>query len=65
MGIDARGIAAHAAGLSAKWSRRAGSDDNFGGITWMQFVWFILIGIAAGWLAGQFMKGRGYDLVAT
>ena len=26
-------------------------------------VWFILIGIAAGWLAGQFMKGGGYGLV--
>ena len=29
----------------------------------MQFLWFILIGIAAGWLAGQFMKGGGYGLV--
>jgi uncharacterized membrane protein YeaQ/YmgE (transglycosylase-associated protein family) len=29
----------------------------------MQFVWFVLIGIAAGWLAGQFMKGGGYGLV--
>lgn len=29
----------------------------------MQFVWFILIGIAAGWLAGQIMKGGGFGLV--
>ena len=29
----------------------------------MEFLWFILIGIAAGWLAGQFMKGGGYGLV--
>lgn len=29
----------------------------------MSFVWFILIGIAAGWLAGQIMKGAGYGLV--
>ena len=29
----------------------------------MGFVWFILIGIAAGWLAGQIMKGGGYGLV--
>jgi uncharacterized membrane protein YeaQ/YmgE (transglycosylase-associated protein family) len=29
----------------------------------MQFLWFILIGIAAGWLAGQIMKGGGYGLV--
>ena len=29
----------------------------------MDFLWFILIGIAAGWLAGQVMKGGGYGLV--
>ncbi|HVJ80673.1 MAG TPA: GlsB/YeaQ/YmgE family stress response membrane protein [Planctomycetia bacterium] len=29
----------------------------------MDFVWFILIGICAGWLAGQIMKGGGYGLV--
>ena len=29
----------------------------------MEFLWFILIGIAAGWLAGQLLKGGGYGLV--
>lgn len=29
----------------------------------MAVVWFVLIGIAAGWLAGQFVKGAGYGLV--
>jgi uncharacterized membrane protein YeaQ/YmgE (transglycosylase-associated protein family) len=29
----------------------------------MEFLWFILIGVAAGWLAGQLMKGGGYGLV--
>ena len=29
----------------------------------MEFLWFILIGIAAGWLAGQILKGGGYGLV--
>ncbi len=29
----------------------------------MDFVWFILIGIAAGWLAGQIIKGGGYGLL--
>jgi len=29
----------------------------------MEFVWFILIGLAAGWLAGQFMKGGGFGIV--
>ena len=26
----------------------------------MPFLWFILIGLCAGWLAGQFMKGGGF-----
>jgi len=26
----------------------------------MAFLWFILIGLAAGWLAGQFTKGSGF-----
>jgi uncharacterized membrane protein YeaQ/YmgE (transglycosylase-associated protein family) len=25
-------------------------------------VWFLLIGIAAGWLSGQIMKGKGFGL---
>ena len=29
----------------------------------MNFVWFILIGIVAGWLAGQIMKRGGYALL--
>ena len=29
----------------------------------MELLWFILIGIAAGWLAGQIMKGGGSSLV--
>jgi len=29
----------------------------------MEFVWFILIGLAAGWLAGQFMRGGGFGVV--
>ena len=29
----------------------------------MQFLWFILIGIAAGWLASHVMKGGGYGIV--
>ena len=26
----------------------------------MKFIWFILIGMAAGWLAGQFTKGGSF-----
>ena len=29
----------------------------------MDFVWFILIGLAAGWLAGQVMKGGGFGVL--
>lgn len=28
----------------------------------MEFVWFVLIGICAGWLAGQLTKGSGFGL---
>ena len=31
----------------------------------MQFVWFLLIGLAAGWLAGQIMKGDGFGLIGN
>jgi len=29
----------------------------------MHLLWFLFIGVAAGWLAGQVMKGGGYGLV--
>jgi len=29
----------------------------------MDLVWFILIGLAAGWLAGQIMKGSDFGLL--
>jgi uncharacterized membrane protein YeaQ/YmgE (transglycosylase-associated protein family) len=29
----------------------------------MNFIWFILIGLIAGWLAGQVMKGGGYGIL--
>jgi len=28
----------------------------------MHLIWFLIIGIAAGWLAGKLMKGGGYGL---
>jgi uncharacterized membrane protein YeaQ/YmgE (transglycosylase-associated protein family) len=28
----------------------------------MDFLWFIIIGVLAGWLTGQVMKGSGYGL---
>jgi len=29
----------------------------------MNIIWFILIGIAAGWLAGKIMSGGGFGVV--
>ena len=29
----------------------------------MELVWFVLIGLASGWLAGQLMKGGAFGLV--
>ena len=29
----------------------------------MEFVWFALIGICAGWLAGQVTKGSGFGVI--
>jgi uncharacterized membrane protein YeaQ/YmgE (transglycosylase-associated protein family) len=27
-----------------------------------EFIWFLIIGLIAGWLAGKIMKGRGFGL---
>jgi uncharacterized membrane protein YeaQ/YmgE (transglycosylase-associated protein family) len=29
----------------------------------MGWIWFIVIGALAGWLAGQFMRGNGFGLI--
>lgn len=29
----------------------------------MSLLWFLLVGLIAGWLAGQVMKGGGYGVV--
>jgi len=28
----------------------------------MSLIWFLIIGLAAGWMAGKIMKGRGFGL---
>lgn len=33
--------------------------------TVFDLIYFLLIGLAAGWLAGQFMKGHSFGLVGT
>jgi len=29
----------------------------------MEFVWFILIGLVAGWLAGRLVRGGGFGVI--
>ncbi len=29
----------------------------------MSLVWFLVIGVVAGWLAGKFMRGKGFGLI--
>ncbi|MBX7247114.1 MAG: GlsB/YeaQ/YmgE family stress response membrane protein [Candidatus Sumerlaeaceae bacterium] len=31
----------------------------------MSLLWFLLIGLAAGWLAGQIMRGKDFGLVGN
>ena len=31
----------------------------------MNIIWFIIIGICAGWLAGQFIKGGSFGLLGN
>ena len=31
----------------------------------LDFIWWIIIGAVAGWLAGQIMKGGGFGLVGN
>lgn len=37
--------------------------SRYGGEDMPGWFWWIVIGIAAGWLAGQVMKGSGYGLI--
>ena len=29
----------------------------------MEFIWFIIVGLVAGWLAGVIMKGGGFGVI--
>ncbi len=31
----------------------------------VRVVWFLIIGLAAGWIAGRLMKGRGFGLLGN
>ena len=36
-----------------------GASDDDAEIRHVELIWFLLIGLAAGWLAGQLLKRRG------
>jgi uncharacterized membrane protein YeaQ/YmgE (transglycosylase-associated protein family) len=31
----------------------------------MDFIWFLLIGAISGWLAGKFIKGKGFGVIGN
>lgn len=31
----------------------------------MEIIWFIIVGMIAGWLAGQFMRGAGFGIIGN
>jgi uncharacterized membrane protein YeaQ/YmgE (transglycosylase-associated protein family) len=45
------------------FSRLQRDSRQIPGVRAMEFVYYILIGLAAGWLAGQIMKGGGFGLL--
>jgi len=49
---------------AASLSLDFGAESPQGGKP-MNIVWFLLIGLVAGWLAGQIMKGRGFGLIGN
>lgn len=55
VGVDAIGSAARK-GVGPRENHFAFSDS---------LLWFLLIGLIAGWLAGQIMKGRGFGLLGN
>src|SRR5262245_26066559 len=63
LGVDVRRDRSPHGGPVRQAISTARCDGKLGGTIRMQFLWFILIGIVAGWLAGQVMKGGGYGLV--
>ncbi len=42
--------------------KRPGTRDR-NGVNVMHWVWFLIIGVTAGWLAGKLTRGHGFGLV--
>jgi uncharacterized membrane protein YeaQ/YmgE (transglycosylase-associated protein family) len=50
-------------GLAGRNTRRVCGTFNSGWRLYMNFLWFLIVGLVAGWLAGTLVKGGGFGLV--
>src|SRR5215475_5098174 len=48
--------------LPASTGRRSSCSRERGGSE-MSFLWFLIVGLVAGWLAGMLVKGGGFGLI--
>jgi uncharacterized membrane protein YeaQ/YmgE (transglycosylase-associated protein family) len=49
--------------LKLKACTNIAKRKNSKGSIMYEFIWFLIIGLIAGWLAGKIMKGSGYGLI--
>jgi uncharacterized membrane protein YeaQ/YmgE (transglycosylase-associated protein family) len=50
-------------GLAGRNTRRVCGTFDSGWRLYMNFLWFLIVGLVAGWLAGTLVKGGGFGLV--
>jgi uncharacterized membrane protein YeaQ/YmgE (transglycosylase-associated protein family) len=50
-------------GLAGRNTRRVCGTFDSGWRLFMSFLWFLIVGLVAGWLAGTLVKGGGFGLV--
>jgi|SRR5580700_5282933 uncharacterized membrane protein YeaQ/YmgE (transglycosylase-associated protein family) len=50
-------------GLAERNTRRVCGTFDSGWRLYMNFLWFLIVGLVAGWLAGTLVKGGGFGLV--
>jgi uncharacterized membrane protein YeaQ/YmgE (transglycosylase-associated protein family) len=50
-------------GVAGRNTRRVCGTFDSGWRLYMNFLWFLIVGLVAGWLAGTLVKGGGFGLV--
>jgi uncharacterized membrane protein YeaQ/YmgE (transglycosylase-associated protein family) len=50
-------------GVAGRNTRRVCGTFDSGWRIYMNFLWFLIVGLIAGWLAGTLVKGGGFGLV--